>query len=57
MARTMTKTIARKMAAKRKTFGGGRPTGVTMPCGWCRTPLTASSIRTHFTECPKRPQG
>ena len=33
---------------------GGRPRGVTMPCGWgCGKRLTASEIRAHFTSCPK----
>jgi len=35
---------------------GGRPRGVTMPCGWkCGAELTAALIRTHFKTCPKRP--
>jgi hypothetical protein len=36
---------------------GGRPRGVTMPCGWgCGKRLTASEIRAHFTSCRKRPK-
>jgi hypothetical protein len=36
---------------------GGRPPGVTMPCGWgCGKTLTASQLREHFTTCPKRPK-
>jgi hypothetical protein len=36
---------------------GGRPRGVTMPCGWrCGAKLTARDIRAHFTACPKRPK-
>jgi hypothetical protein len=36
---------------------GGRPPGPTMPCGWgCGAKLTATEMRPHFTECPKRPQ-
>lgn len=35
---------------------GGRPAGVAMPCGWCGEPLTASKIRKHFVNCPKRPK-
>jgi hypothetical protein len=35
---------------------GGRPPGVTMPCGWqCGRQLTASQMRAHFTDCPRRP--
>ena len=35
----------------------GRPSGRRMPCGWrCGTQLTASDMRKHFTECPKRPR-
>jgi hypothetical protein len=35
---------------------GGRPRGVTMPCGWgCGARLTAREMREHFTKCPKRP--
>lgn len=36
---------------------GGRPRGVTMPCGWgCGAHLTAREIRVHFTSCIKRPE-
>lgn len=35
---------------------GGRPRGVTMPCGWCGAKLTAREMREHFTTCPKRPK-
>jgi hypothetical protein len=35
---------------------GGRPRGVTMPCGWgCGANLTAREARPHFAKCPKRP--
>lgn len=35
----------------------GRPPGRRMACGWrCGTQLTASDMRKHFTECPKRPR-
>jgi hypothetical protein len=33
----------------------GKP-GITMPCGWCKKPLTARLARSHFTDCPKRPK-
>lgn len=33
----------------------GKP-GVTMPCGWkCGARLTATQMRQHFTDCPKKP--
>ncbi len=36
---------------------GGRPRGVTMPCGWkCGKQLTAREMRLHFTTCPNRPK-
>lgn len=36
---------------------GGRPSGPRMPCGWrCGAKLTASEMRRHFTDCPKRPK-
>jgi hypothetical protein len=35
---------------------GGRPKGLTMPCGWCGEPQTASEMRVHFTECPQKPK-
>ncbi|HLJ13619.1 MAG TPA: hypothetical protein VKV15_03925 [Bryobacteraceae bacterium] len=35
---------------------GGRPRGITMPCGWCGKALTASEMRAHFTSCAKRPE-
>ena len=53
MPRTLTTRTARKMAAARKTYGG--PRGVRMPCGWCGKPMTASQMRKHFTDCPRRP--
>jgi hypothetical protein len=35
---------------------GGRPSGPAMPCGWgCGANLTASTMRAHFTACPRRP--
>ena len=35
---------------------GGRPAGPRMPCGWgCGATLASTDMRTHFTECPKRP--
>ncbi len=35
---------------------GGRPQGVTMPCGWgCGAHLTARMMREHFTSCPAKP--
>lgn len=35
---------------------GGRPRGVTMPCGWgCGRELTAAEMRKHFTVCSSRP--
>ena len=36
MSRNLTKSAARKMQAKRKTYGG--PPKVFMPCGWCGMP-------------------
>jgi hypothetical protein len=39
-----------------KKHAGGRPRGVEMPCGWCSKPLTAKEMRTHFTDCPKKPK-
>lgn len=42
----------------RAKHAGGRPRGVTMPCGWgCGKTLTAREMREHFTTCPKRPKG
>lgn len=38
-----------------KASSGGRPRGVTMPCGWCSVQLTAREMRAHFTTCAKRP--
>jgi len=39
-----------------KKHPGGRPCGVTMPCGWgCGRRLTAREMREHFTTCPNRP--
>ena len=34
---------------------GGRPNGVTMPCGWCGSSVNASGMRRHFVTCPKKP--
>jgi len=34
----------------------GRPPGLRMQCGWhCGAKLTASQMRKHFTNCPRRP--
>ena len=51
------KTLAEIFKAEeRRKHPGGRPRGVTMPCGWnCGKRLTAREMRVHFTECPKRP--
>lgn len=36
---------------------GGRPPGITMPCGWgCGAHLTARQMRGHFTGCANRPE-
>lgn len=40
---------------RKPKHAGGRPRGVTMPCGWCGSKLTARELRAHFTDCPKRP--
>ena len=45
--------MKRKPTPKKK-HAGGRPRGITMPCGWCNKPMTATEMRTHFTECPAR---
>ncbi len=43
-------------ACMRVKHPGGRPQGVTMPCGWgCGARLTARTMREHFTSCPAKP--
>lgn len=43
--------------ARKELQRRGRPTGPTMPCGWgCSAQLTATQMRQHFTDCPKRPR-
>lgn len=41
---------------KPRAPGAGRKPGPTMPCGWrCGAQLTAREMRTHFSDCPKKP--
>ncbi len=47
---------AQALYRRKPKHPGGRPQGVTMPCGWkCGAKLTARGMRMHFTICPKRP--
>ncbi len=35
---------------------GGRPSGITMPCGWCGAEVTSAGMRKHWMKCEKRPK-
>lgn len=50
-------TRRQRRAAEQIHNRGGRPNGPTMPCGWrCGARLTATEMRPHFTDCPRRPR-
>ncbi len=56
MPRSLMARPKRRGPAKGHPGWGGRPKGVTMPCGWgCGASLTAAAMRAHFTACAKRP--
>ncbi|MGD0445617.1 MAG: hypothetical protein ABSA39_16910 [Edaphobacter sp.] len=44
---------ARALAAKRKTFAGGRPP-ILQPCPWCRVKFSATELRAHRPRCPQK---
>lgn len=56
MANRSTRVVKTRGPAKGHPGWGGRPKGITMPCGWgCGAALTASEMRKHFTDCAQKP--
>ena len=54
--RIIDRNSAKRENRKATKKGAGRPKGPEMPCGWCGKPMTATTMREHYTSCKKRPK-